>query len=231
MNKDNCFAAATFDDPKTVAQYAEMAKTMVPGFEDMQRMATILLAESVSKQGRVLVVGAGGGLELKVMAQAHSEWTFVGVDPAAEMLKLAEQTLGPLVSRIQLHHGIVDVAPKGPFDAATCILTMHFVELEERTRMAREIRRRLKPGAPFVMAHLSVPQHGDERAVWLSRYAAFAISSGIEPDNANKAREAVDSQLTILTPEQDEAILREAGFSSVNLFYVGFTFRGWVAYA
>jgi tRNA (cmo5U34)-methyltransferase len=37
--------------------------------------------------------------------------------------------------------------------------------------------------------------------------------------------------LTILTPEQDEAILREAGFSNVSLFYVGFTFRGWVGYA
>lgn len=32
-------------------------------------------------------------------------------------------------------------------------------------------------------------------------------------------------------PEQDEAILREAGFGNVSLFYAGFTFRGWVWYA
>jgi len=37
--------------------------------------------------------------------------------------------------------------------------------------------------------------------------------------------------LNILTPEQDAAILREAGFSDVSLFYADFTFRGWVAYA
>lgn len=41
----------------------------------------------------------------------------------------------------------------------------------------------------------------------------------------------IGAQLTILTPEQDEAVLREAGFSDVTRFYVGFTFRGWVAYA
>ncbi len=29
----------------------------------------------------------------------------------------------------------------------------------------------------------------------------------------------------------DEVILREAGFSNISLFYVGFTFRGWVACA
>ena len=45
------------------------------------------------------------------------------------------------------------------------------------------------------------------------------------------ARAAIDAQLTILTPEQDEALLREAGFGDVALFYAGLAFRGWVAYA
>jgi hypothetical protein len=34
-----------------------------------------------------------------------------------------------------------------------------------------------------------------------------------------------------LSPEEDEASLRAAGFSDVRLFYAAFTFRGWVAYA
>ena len=65
--------------------------------------------------------------------------------------------LGPLNSLVSLHEGYIDVAPEGPFDAATCLLTLHFVPVEER--------RRLKPGAPFVVAHLSFPQHNDDRAL------------------------------------------------------------------
>ncbi len=65
----------------------------------------------------------------------------------------------------------------------------------------------------------------------MSRHAAFLIASGVEPRQAADTREKLQSQLPILTPAQDEAILREAGFSDVQLFYVGFTFRGWVAYA
>ena len=42
---------------------------------------------------------------------------------------------------------------------------------------------------------------------------------------------AIDTQTTILSPEQDETILRDAGFSNVSLFYAGFSFRGWVGYA
>lgn len=43
--------------------------------------------------------------------------------------------------------------------------------------------------------------------------------------------DAVTNHLRILAPAQDEAILREAGFSDPTLFYAGFAFRGWVAYA
>jgi tRNA (cmo5U34)-methyltransferase len=218
-----------FSDPQAVARYAEGAPRNVPGYYAMQRMTTLLLAERVPEDARVLVLGAGGGLELKTFAEACPGWSFDGVDPSAEMLKLAQRTLGPFASRATLHQGYISDAPIGPFDAATCLMTLHFLTLEERQRTTAEVHRRLKPGAPFIVAHFSIPQ--DERSVWLSRFAAFVVDAGGDPDKAANARAAIDTQLTILTPEQDEAILREAGFSNVSLFYVGFTFRGWVAYA
>jgi tRNA (cmo5U34)-methyltransferase len=222
---------AAFSNPDAVARYAEGPPRIVPGFADMQRMTALLLAERVPQAGRVLVLGAGGGLELKMFADAHADWTFEGVDPAAEMLRLAEQSLGPLMSRVQLHQGYIDIAPPGPFDGAACLLTLHFVAPDERRRTVAEVHRRLRPGAPFVVAHASIPHGAEERRLWLSRYAAFAVASGIPPDKAEAGRAAVESRLHILSPEQDERILSEAGFSSISLFYTGFTFRGWVAYA
>lgn len=222
-------ATDVFADPQAVARYAEGPPRLVPGFADLQRMAMLLLAERAPQDARVLIVGAGGGLEIKVFAQSQPHWKFDGVDPSAEMLKLAEATLGPLLSRVHLHHGYIDVAPEEPFDAAACLLTLHFIPREERLRTIREIRRRLKPGAPLVVAHLSFPQSESQRALWLSRYVSFAVASGVDPDKAANARTAINAQLPILAPEQDEAILRDAGFTNVTLFYMGFAFRGWVA--
>lgn len=220
-----------FSNPDAVKHYAEGPPRFVPGFADLHRMTGVLLAEQTAQDARVLVLGAGGGLELKSMAEAESGWTFVGVDPAAEMLKLAERTLGTLSTRVQLQQGYIDDAPDGPFDAATCLLTLHFLDVDERRRTASEIHRRLRPGAPFVAAHSSFPQADGERARWLSRYAAYAIASGADPDKANGARAAVEQNLSLLSPEQDAQILREAGFRDVELFYAAFTWRGWIAYA
>lgn len=222
---------APFSDPQSVARYAEGPPRFVPGFSDLHRMTTVLLGERAPREARVLVLGAGGGLELKALAEAHPGWTFDGIDPAAEMLKQAVRTLGPLAPRARLHEGYIDDAPEGPFDAATCLLTLHFLAPEERRRTVSEIRKRLKPGAPFVVAHSSFPQGEAERALWLSRYAAFAVAAGADPALAQKARAAVAAHLNIFTPEQDEAILRDAGFSGVSLFYAAFTWRGWVASA
>lgn len=222
-------AMTGFSDPHAVARYAENPPRMVPGYADMQRMAMLLLAECAPSDAQVLVVGAGGGLELKVLSEGQPKWSFVGVDPAAAMLDLARTTLGGHAGRTQFHEGFIHDAPEGPFDGATCILTLHFIESQERLRTLKEVRRRLKPGAPFVAAHYSIPE--GELDLWLSRSAAFSITSGIDPAQANAARAGIAERLPILSPEADEQLMREAGFSGISLFYVGFAFRGWVAYA
>lgn len=221
-----------FNDPAAVASYAEGPARNVPGWADMLRMTDLLLAERTPDPGHVLVVGAGGGLELKRFAESHPSWRFVGVDPATEMLKLAHATLGPtLADRVQLHEGYVATAPTGPFDAATCLLTLHFVPADERRQLLQAVRQRLRAGAPFVVAHLSFPQAPGERETWLGRYAAFIASSGVDPAKARAAADAVGSRLPVLSPTDDEAMLLDAGFSDVQLFYAGFAFRGWVGYA
>lgn len=219
-----------FSDPDAVARYAEGPVRQVPGFLHLQLMARLLLAERAGDDADMLVLGAGGGLELKSFAEAQPGWRFCGVDPSAEMLALAERTLGPLSSKVKLHEGYIDTAPTGPFDGATCLLTLHFIPLEERRRTLAEVHRRLKPGAPFVIAHHSFPWQGGGKARWLARYAAFATASGVPAANAENAITAIGDRLPILSPDEEEALLEEAGFTDVELFYAGFTFRGWVAY-
>jgi tRNA (cmo5U34)-methyltransferase len=224
--------ASPFADAQAVARYTAGPPRNVPGFEAMQRMTRVLLAERVPREARVLVLGAGGGLELRAFAEAEPSWSFVGVDPSAAMLDLAARTMGPLAPRATLHHGTIFDAPEGPFDAGSALLVLHFIAPEERRRTLAELRRRLRPGAPFVAAHLCAPRASpEERARWMARHAAFLVTSGIDPDQAERTSRAIDAQLPILSPEEDEALLREAGFSEVGLFYAAFAFRGWVATA
>ncbi len=219
-----------FTDPAMVASYAESTLRKVPGLSDLHRMMMLLLAEHAPATADILVVGAGGGLELKAFAEAQPRWRFMGVDPSAEMLALALRTLGPLRTRVNLHQAYVDAAPSGPFDGATCLLTLHFLTRAERLRTLGEMRLRLRPGAPLVVAHHSYPKSGDPN-LWLSRSVAFAGRSDADAAPAPASASAMAKRLPVLSDDEDEALLRQAGFSDVALFYAGFSFRGWVAAA
>lgn len=208
--------------------YAEGPPRQVPGFAGLHRMTSMLLAERVPSQGRVLVLGAGGGLELKALADDHPGWSFDGVDPSADMLQVAAQMAEPHAARIRLHEGTIDAAPEGPFDGATCLLTLHFIPGEQRLETLRQIHRRLVPGAPFIVAHISFPQGEPERSLWIARHVAFGGTGLV---NLESAKQAIATKLSILSPEEDDAMLRQAGFSNVSLFYAGLSFRGWVGYA
>ena len=217
-------AASAFSGPHATSGYAERTARLVPDLADMHRMAALLLAEQVPEDGHDLVLGAGGGLELRAFAGMQTRWRFTGVDPSAEMLELARATLGPLGSRVDLLQGYVDDAPMGQFDGAVCLLTLHFLPAAERLRTMVEVHRRLRPGAPFVVAHHSFPNTGPEMDRWLARFAAFSARSGAPV--ANTA--AMKDRLPVLSPEEDMALLQAAGFSDVELFYAALTFKGWV---
>lgn len=221
----------SFSDPTAVAQYVDNLIRHVPGVEALHQMAHVLLAEYVPVNGRVLVLGAGGGVELKAFAEAHAEWRFTGVDPSAEMLALAANTLGDLAKRVELVHGYIESAPELECDGATCLLTLHFLTKDERLRTLRELRRRLKDGAPLVIAHHSVPTDPVEKRMWFRRWGAFTAANGVPGAAAEDRAEMVATRLPTLAPAEEEDLLREAGFAQTALFYAALTFRGWVAYA
>lgn len=208
--------------------YLDGPPRQVPGFSGLHRMVTLLLAEHVPADGRILVFGAGGGMEIAALASAQPGWRFDGVDPSPDMLMLARHTVDAHQARVSLFEGYIDEAPAGPFDGATALLTFHFIPREQRIATLRAIHQRLRVGGPLVVMHISIASAEPERSLWLSRHLAFAgtLGSGVEP-----AIQAMKDKLCILPPEEDEALLREAGFKKPSLFYAGFSFRGWVAYA
>lgn len=211
--------------------YLEGPPRQVPGFASLHHMVEMLLAERVPQSGRVLVLGAGGGMELKALADAQPGWTFDGVDPSADMLALAAETVGRHADRVRLHLGGIETAPEGPFDGATCLLVFHFIDRAERARILAGLRQRLRPGAPLLLMHISFPQTEPERSQWIARHAAYGAPPGTNPAHLAAAREAIGTRLTILSPDEDEAMLAEAGFENVSLFFAGLSFRGWVGCA
>jgi tRNA (cmo5U34)-methyltransferase len=224
-----------FDKQPALSDNYERGPTwFVPGCEASHAMAATLIDDRIGERGRILVLGAGGGLELRALAHASPGWTFVGVDPSEQMLAQARRILGAarVDDRVQLVQGYIPDAPAGPFDAATCFLTLHFIPDDgARLDALKHIRRRLAPGAPFLMINFCIDKTSPAFERQLRVYQAFARRNGAPEDQIAGYAAGIRDQLPALPPEREEALLREAGFDDVELFYTGMSFRGWIASA
>lgn len=251
-------SAAFSNNPSMVSQYIEQTPRKVPGYHALQSMTQILLEESIDSQSAapatILVVGAGGGMEMSQFGTAHpNDWSLVGIDPSLDMLELARQMTSSL-SNVTFYQGYVTDpnVPKGPYDGATCLLTLHFLPKSQRLDTLRTIYDLLKPGAPLIVAHHSMETMNAQQDEptqpssststssmvsinpWLQRYAAYtaahSVNGAMSLEEALHGAQTIQERLPYLSPQQDEELLQQAGFHNIQQFYMAFTFRGWVAY-
>src|SRR4029079_8931686 len=110
--------------------YATLAEQFIPGrraiFAIVEASFLELLPEGSAK---ILVVGAGGGEEILRLGAENPSWSFVGVDTYEPMVELARRRLAgtPVAARSVVHAIPVVKLDDKEFDAATCVLTAHFV--------------------------------------------------------------------------------------------------------
>lgn len=225
--------AELFKDPEHARTYAERPRKIIPGFDGLHRITAQLIGEAAPEN--TLVVGGGGGLELRTLMDALPQGRFCAVDPSAEMIAQGKAYLGDPASVTWVEGYVFDVPgpPAGElFDAATCLLTLHFVPDDgAKLDTLKAVRVRLKPGAPFMIAHLSIDKDDPASGRRFDRYLKFSQDSDLDPQVLKDAHERVRTHLDCVGPARDEALLREAGFSGIELVFRGLYWSGWVAYA
>lgn len=226
---------ALFDrDQSMSASYEQGPRWFVPGYDLGHALAALILRERLGHEARILVVGAGGGMELATLAAESPGWSFLGLDPSAQMLELARQKveslgLGPRVSLVQ---GYLEDAPPGRFDAALAFLVLNFIPDDGRRLEAlKAIHGRLAPGAPFLMVNgcsqMGTPRFEED----LRLYVAWAQRQGAPQEAIAKAVAMQRETLFSLPRQREEELLARAGFREARLFYGGLWILGWMALA
>jgi tRNA (cmo5U34)-methyltransferase len=215
------------------AQFDARARINIPGYVAMHDMVCAILSQGLAKDARLLVVGAGTGMELVLLGMNNPGWRFTGVDPSADMLGVARETLEMrgLAERVELFEGVIhDLPGDDRFDAATSVLVMHFLPDDGgKAAYLKAIAERLRPGAPLVL----VDQHGprpspafDEK---IAQWKRYQLLQGLPAEDAEASMVRRLGANHYVPEERIVALLQEAGFEQVERFYQAFVVGGWSA--
>jgi tRNA (cmo5U34)-methyltransferase len=214
-----------------VAHYRDWQR-VVPGLDGLYNGMRAILEAELPAAAEVLIVGAGGGREIETLAASQRDLRLTGIDPSPDMLALAAHHAG--TARVTLLQGVVDDLPAEPiFDAATSLLVMHFLPgLADKRDYLRAIRTRLRPGAPYLHADVSL-----ESAAHFARLApAFGSHARLMgfDDRFAEGATGMLAQMTDGRAISEAATLElfsECGFRLVSPFFRGLWYAAWWAEA
>ena len=214
-------------------QYSAVAEKVIPGYSAIFPMALAYLKTAVPEQGKILVVGAGGGSEC--LCFSDEPWHITGVDPSPAMLRSGREKIAQRPARAITHlvEGYVSDLPEtAAYDAATCILVMHFLPDDgAKQESLCHIAQRLVTGAVYIPvdAYASPLTSDHDRVRAMIRH--YLTATHAFPDlNAEQSylRQTVSVQNHMVTETRMRDLFHCAGFEDIQQFYLGMVYGGWV---
>ncbi|WP_245644356.1 class I SAM-dependent methyltransferase [Magnetospirillum moscoviense] len=213
--------------------YDHRVREAIPGYDALHQLSCMVFAEMTGGHGRALVVGAGTGVECIALAMACPGLALVGLDPAQEMLAVAERKVAEagLAGRVRLYPSTVAELPTfEPFDAATLLLVLHFLADDgAKLALLTDIAKHLKPGAPLILADLFGPAWDED---WQAQLRTFwrhlQRAAGIDEEAIQKGFRHVDRDIHPVTEARLAELLEQAGFTPPQPYFRALCFGGWV---
>ena len=214
------------------AHYDTFIRQVIPGYEGLHALAGAMLEPSCPANARILVIGCGSGTEIICLGRLYPHWHFVGVDSSPAMIHQCSERLHSLkmADRATLVVGTVnDIDANVAFDGATCILVSHFMaEEKDKISLFSAINHRLKPDGRLIVADACNENSSGFRAMMACRWN-YAGAHGADLERYQRFQEDCRTSLQSISPEMEERLIRQAGFSGVRRFFTSLHINAWLA--
>lgn len=219
--------------------YGELARRVIPGYDTLFPMVAALADPALPPGGRLLVAGAGTGIELATFRRARPDLHLTGVDPSSQMLELARRRLAgeeaaagarPGTGSVQLRLGFVSDLPARPrFHAATVINVLHFLPDDgEKASLLKDVADRLRPGGLLALFDLhgepGLPRHERLMEAWRRYWRIMEFAE----DEIPGFEERIATGIHFASAERIAELAGEAGFGPPRRFYGSLLYGGWM---
>jgi tRNA (cmo5U34)-methyltransferase len=234
--RDTLFNQETgpFEFNESVANvFEDMLERSVPMYQECQSLAIHWCVQFAQANTSVYDLGCSTGTLLLKLAQSidkNKKIQLIGLDNSKAMLEKSRKTLekSPVACELieaDLNQGL------SIQNASVVVMnyTLQFVSPEHRLRLLRTIREGLLPGGSLVLIEKikSVVPHLDRTFIEL--HHKFKRDHGYSNLEISRKREALENVLIPCTVEENQALIKDAGFSTVDLFFKWNNFAGFIA--
>ncbi len=233
MSRDNLFS----NDPDftefnfgeaTAAVFDDMLERSVPLYQELQRMTAEITREFAQAGTRVYDLGCSTGTTLRMLADTLPEdIQLVAVDNSAAMLEKAKQNLSRECEWLlaDLDQGLrVENA-----SVAILNLTLQFVRPLGREKLIKNIYDGLRKNGCLILVEKVLGNDSLFNSEFIKFYYDMKKRNGYSEMEIARKRETLENVLIPYRVDENIALLENAGFPHIDIFFKWYNFCGFLA--
>jgi tRNA (cmo5U34)-methyltransferase len=203
----------------------------VPLYEQGHDIACDLSSCFVGPVGLGYELGSSTGQLLRRLAthsDANARTHWIGIDREMGMTNAARKYCAS-AGNVECVHAAIESYYFEPCDFVAAFLTMQFLAFDVRAQVARRIHDALRPGGAFFMCDKVLAPDARLEDLITTMHYRWKRRSGLSPEEILNKKESLLGVLQPSTSEDNIAMLRSAGFTSVVSVVKSLCFEGYVA--
>lgn len=221
-------------DENVAEVFDDMISRSVPLYQEVQQLIPSLAEMLNHDTVKVVDLGCSTGTSLIALAQAlpKRELELIGVDISRPMLEQCEKKLNTLGlnERMKIYQ---DDIRSFEFEEASIVLmnyTLQFVPVEYRLDLLSRIRQSIRPGGFLVLSEKFVHDDVQLDQSLVELYFDYKKRNGYSELEIARKRDALENVLVPFSVRENEKLMKEAGFTEVELILKWFNFGTFLAH-
>lgn len=218
---------------KVAGVFDDMVNRSVPFYEEMQRMIGELSADHYKDETNIYDLGCSTGATLIQMNESiPSHIQFIGIDDSPDMLEKCREKLVETGFERPVKLEVADLNANVNIENASVVvlcLTLQFVRPVNREKLLRSIYNGMVPGGAIIIIEKILAEDSTFNRDFIKYYYDMKRRNHYSEMEISQKREALENVLIPYKLSENIMMLREAGFSQVEVFFKWYNFSGFVA--
>ncbi|WP_373080561.1 carboxy-S-adenosyl-L-methionine synthase CmoA [Zhongshania sp.] len=218
-------------DEHVVEVFPDMIQRSVPGYSTIIAMTGVMAGRYAQGQSNIYDLGSSlGASTLSMARQINSrDCNIIGVDNSAAMIERSRAYISEATAPIELRCENIQETEITNASVVVLNFTLQFVAASERAALINKISAAMRPGGILILSEKI--RFADQHLQQLNTdlHHAFKRANGYSELEVAQKRSALEDVLVPETLAEHQQRLREAGFSSIDVWFQCFNFASLVA--
>ena len=218
----------TFKSEQTANKFNEHVEKSVPFYKEIHKIVKIIGGFFVEDDTNVYDIGSSTGNLLKGMSNIlKRNANYIGIDNSIYMNQVAMNDVDS--DNIKIISEDVQDFKFTNASYITSILTLQFINIEDREKILKNVYQGLNKGGAFILVEKVNGEFVQSHEIMNQIYHDFKLENGLTYEEVIKKSQSIRGVLKPLTLKQNKRMLEEAGFKDIDTWFKWNNFVGIIA--